>query len=82
VRCRLNELGRGDPDGGGAWDGGGDGYGDGAVDEYGGPGCPGLVGGGGGVPLAVIAVGEEGGWLVEGGLVGGRERCFASEFAL
>jgi hypothetical protein len=58
IRCRLNELGRGDPDGGGARDGGSDGYGDGAIDEHGGPGRPGLVGGGGrGTPLAVIAVG-------------------------
>jgi len=71
VWCRLDELGRGGPDGGGAEDGGGDGDGDGAVDEYGGPGRPGLVGGGGGVPLAVIAVRGEGGWLVEGGLFGG-----------
>ena len=68
MRCRLNELGRGDPDGGGARDSGSDGYGDGAGDEHGGPGRPGLVGsGGGGIPLAVIAIGGEGGWLVEGG---------------
>ena len=83
ARCRLDELGRGDPDGGGAGDGGGDGYGDGAVDEHGGPGRPGLVGGGGGgVPLAVIAEGGEGRWLVEGGWGRGWERGFASEFAL
>ena len=62
MRCRLNELGRGDPDGGGRSDGDGDS----AVNEHGGPGRPGLVGGGGrGIPLAVIAVGGEGGWLVE-----------------
>ena len=72
MRCRLNKLGCGDPDGGGARDGGGDGYGDGAVDKHGGPGRPGLVGGGGGgIPLAVITVGGEGGRLVEGRL-GGR----------
>ena len=49
MRCCLNELGRGDPDGGGARGGGG------------GPGRPGLGGGGGGrIPLAIIAVGEKG----------------------
>ena len=80
VWCCLDELGRGGPDGGGAENGGGDGDGDGAVDEYGGPGRPGLVGGGGGVPLAVIAVRGEGGWLVEGGL--GREAARALTFRM